>query len=84
MVPDAIRSQVASISRVYEYADCKRIDKDNGNNFWIYALKKEMKDVGIAFKILEEDEHLPVEYKKVKWIYYIHSQDGFHSQGYMG
>ena len=46
------------------YADCKRLDKENGNNFWIYELKKEMKNVGIAFKILEEDEHLPVGYKK--------------------
>ena len=27
-------------------------------------MKKEMKDFGIAFKILEEDEHLPVGLKK--------------------
>ena len=46
------------------YADCKRPEKYNGNTFRIDALKKEMKDVGIAFKILEEDEHLPVGYKK--------------------
>ena len=46
------------------YDDYKRLDKENGNTFWIDVLKKEMKDVGIAFKILEEDEHLPVGYKK--------------------
>ena len=34
------------------YADCKRLDKENGNTLWIDALKKEMKDVGIDFKII--------------------------------
>ena len=34
------------------YADCKRLYKENRNTFWIDALKKEMKDVGISFKIL--------------------------------
>ena len=46
------------------YADYKRLDKDNGNNVWIDALKKKMEDIGIAFKVLEEDEHLSVGYKK--------------------
>ena len=46
------------------YADYKLLDKENGNSFLVDVLKKEMKAVGIAFKILEEDEHLPVGYKK--------------------
>ena len=46
------------------YADCKRLDKDDGNTVWIDAMKKEMKDDFIAFKILEKDEHILVGYKR--------------------
>ena len=38
--------------------------KKNGNTFWRDAIRKEMTNVGIAFDILEDDEHLPVGYKK--------------------
>jgi len=40
------------------------IDRINGNQFWQKALKKEMTNVGIAFKILEPHEKMPVGYTK--------------------
>ena len=47
-----------SVKHAYE------IDKKNGNKFWQNALKKEMANVGIAFKILEDYEKIPVGYTK--------------------
>ena len=44
--------------------DAARIDKKNGNTFWMDAIKKEMINVGVAFKILKDKEQLPVGYKK--------------------
>jgi hypothetical protein len=34
------------------------IDRDNKNIFW-YALKFEMVNVGLTFKILEDNKHVP-------------------------
>ena len=39
------------------------IDKETGTTFWEDAIKKEMKTVLIAFKILKEGEPVPVGYK---------------------
>ena len=41
-----------------------KIDKANDNTFWQDAIAKEMYNVSIAFKILEDDEYLPVGYKQ--------------------
>ena len=41
-----------------------RLDGINGNRLWQDALDKEMFEVGVAFKILNENEPLPVGYKK--------------------
>ena len=35
------------------------IDRETGTTFWHDAIRKEMKTVGVAFKILEEDERVP-------------------------
>ena len=40
------------------------LDKANGNNLWYKAIQKEKTTVLIAFQILNEDEPLPVGYKK--------------------
>jgi hypothetical protein len=32
--------------------DCVKLDKENDNTLWQYAVRKEMKNVRIAFKIL--------------------------------
>ena len=44
--------------------DARRIDKENDNTFWQEAIAKEMYNVSIAFKILEDNENLPVGYSK--------------------
>ena len=36
-----------------------RIDQMNGNKFWIDAIRLEMHNVGIAFKILDENQRAP-------------------------
>ena len=40
------------------------LDAKNGNTFWRDAIAKEMHNVGVAFQILDDDEHIPVGYKK--------------------
>ena len=35
------------------------LDLKNGNTFWADAIAKEMKDVKVAFKILDGDETVP-------------------------
>ena len=41
------------------------IDAKNGNDFWAKAIKKEMSNVGIAFKILTESKTVPPGWTKV-------------------
>ena len=40
------------------------LDKENRNNHWQKAYKKEMFQVDVAFKVLKDDESIPVGYKK--------------------
>ena len=44
--------------------EAKELDRQNGNNLWMEALSKEMYNVGVAFKILQEHESIPVGYSK--------------------
>ena len=44
--------------------EAKEIDKENKNTLWMDALDKEMYEVGVAFKLLEDEEHIPVGYSK--------------------
>ena len=44
--------------------EVKALDLQNGNTLWKDALDKEMYQVGVAFKILEHDEQVPVGYAK--------------------
>jgi hypothetical protein len=39
--------------------DCMRLDKENDNTIWQDAVRKEMKNVIIAFKILNGEESAP-------------------------
>ena len=41
-----------------------KLGQENGNILWQDAYEKEMFQVGIAFKILRDNEHIPVGYKK--------------------
>jgi hypothetical protein len=44
--------------------DAREIDKRNGNTYWQDAIAKEMYNVSVAFKILEENESLPPGFTK--------------------
>ncbi|EJK65892.1 hypothetical protein THAOC_13210, partial [Thalassiosira oceanica] len=44
--------------------EARRFDKENGNDHWEKAYKKEMKNVGIAFRVLAEGERAPAGYTK--------------------
>ena len=41
-----------------------RFDNKNGNHLWREALAKEMKNVGVAFDILENHQSVPVGWSK--------------------
>ena len=45
--------------------DALRIDQENGTTFWRDAVQKEMRNVLVAFRILEEDERLPIDSKEI-------------------
>ena len=44
--------------------EARDFDEENGNSLWMDALNKEMFEVGVAFKILDDEEHIPVGYSK--------------------
>ena len=44
-----------------------KLDRENGNDFWRKAIDKELKNVIVAFKLLEPDEHLPVGSKEIPY-----------------
>jgi hypothetical protein len=46
--------------------DCVRLDKENDNTLWQDAAKKEMKNVRIAFKILNGEESVPPTYQEIR------------------
>jgi hypothetical protein len=43
--------------------DYVRLDKENDINFWQDAVRKDMKNIRIAFKILNGDESVPPTYQ---------------------
>ena len=47
-----------------DITEARKLDTINGNRLWQNAHEKEMFEVGVAFKILDENEPLPVGYKK--------------------
>ena len=42
------------------------LDKENGNDLWWKAIQKEMSAVGVAFKILDDDDRPPFGYQYMK------------------
>ena len=46
--------------------DARRLDKENGNNLWEEAIRKEMKAVQVAFKILNDGEKAPPTYQEIR------------------
>eukprot|EP00978_Attheya_sp_CCMP212_P041594 scaffold240551_cov67-Attheya_sp.AAC.1 len=45
--------------------DARRLDKEIGNTLWDDAIKKEMKAVQVAFKMLDDGEHDPPTYQQI-------------------
>ena len=43
-----------------------KIDKENGNTLWQDAIAKEMGNVRVAFKILEDGEVVPVGHQEIR------------------
>ena len=41
-------------------------DKKNGNTQWADTIKREMENVGVAFRIFEDGEVIPIGYQKVR------------------
>ena len=56
------RSHKFRIELPTSIAHAKQLDKANGNTLWMDALSKEMFEVGVAFKVLDDHEELPVGY----------------------
>jgi hypothetical protein len=61
--------------------DCVRLDKDNDNTLWQDAVMKEMKNVRIAFKILNEDDAIPPTYQEIRChvIFDVNMEDFWHN-----
>ena len=43
------------------------LDRINGNTYWQGATKKEMKNVKVAFKFIDDGSKLPIGFKKIKF-----------------
>jgi hypothetical protein len=59
------RTHKFSIRLPKSVAEALQLDKENGNQLWYDAIQKELKNVQIAFKFLEEGEAAPIGYKKI-------------------
>ena len=46
------------------YEEAVRMDKKSGNTFWQDATKKEMKNVEVEFKFLDDGTKMPIGFKK--------------------
>jgi hypothetical protein len=46
--------------------ECVKLDKENENTLWQDAVRKEMKNVRIAFKILNGEESAPPTYQEIR------------------
>ena len=48
------------------YEDAVALDRANGNTMWQDAIKKEMKNVAVAFKFLDNDDEIPIGFKSIQ------------------
>ena len=44
-----------------------QLDRENGNSLWHDAIQKKLKNVLVAFRLLEEGEQLPVGSKQIPY-----------------
>ena len=55
-------------------AESKAMDQNNGNKLWKDAIAREMFEVGVAFKVLSDNKHLPVGYTESSETWYLTSR----------
>ena len=48
-----------------DYDEAKILDRANGNTLWQDAIKKEMKNVAVAFKFFDHGEKMPIGFKEI-------------------
>jgi hypothetical protein len=46
-------------------AEARQLDPENEDNYWEKSIEKEMKNVCVAFSILDDDKKLPVDYLQI-------------------
>jgi hypothetical protein len=46
-------------------SEALQLDKENGNTLWYDAIQKELKNVQVAFKFLEDGEPVPIGHKEI-------------------
>jgi hypothetical protein len=46
-------------------AEARRLDKENGDAYWERSVEKEMKNVRVAFKVLDDDQYVPVGFLQI-------------------
>jgi hypothetical protein len=46
-------------------AEARALDKENGDELWERSVEKEMKNVQIAFKVLDDGTRVPVGYQQI-------------------
>ena len=45
--------------------EARELDKENGDTLWVDALEKEIKNVRVAFKEMQDDEPVPIGYEQI-------------------
>ena len=70
LVVSSINSRIRKTTHKYgvrvprSIEECIALDKENGNLLWRNAIEKEMKNVAVAFEILEKGQKAPIGWKK--------------------
>jgi hypothetical protein len=60
------RTHKFGIAVAKSWDDCVKLDKENDNTLWQDAGRKEMKNVRIAFNILNGEESVPPTYQEIR------------------
>jgi hypothetical protein len=60
------RTQKFGIEVPKSWDDCVKLDKENDNTLWQDAVRKEIKNVRIAFNILNGEEAVPPTYQEIR------------------
>ena len=53
------------IKILIDYDEAVKFDRENNNKLWQESIKKEMKNVQVAFKFNDDNESIPIGFKKI-------------------